>query len=125
MKTTLLVAAIAALSSALPAQFVFPSAYAGTLGNAVMNAPFTALTGQPTGSTRCMVVMDPTAVPFPVGTVLTQVAFRRDGAYPSTAYGGFTGNLTVRMGSVIAVPDAVQDVRFARLWNGKIGRAHV
>lgn len=110
--------ALAAIVASAPAQFVFPAAQASAPGNAVMNAPFSAFAGQPNGATRCMVILDPAAVPFPVGTSVFRVAFRRDTAYPSTAYGAFNGSLQVRMGSAIAVPDGVQDVRFARLWNG-------
>lgn len=97
------------------AQFVFPAAYATTPGNAVANAPFTVPAGLPTTSTRVMVVLDAAAVPFPIGTTLSQIALRRDSAY-ATSYNGFQGTLRVRVGTAVAAPDAIQDVRFARLW---------
>lgn len=99
------------------AQQVFPAGYATTPGNAVANAPFSAPAGLPTTTTRLMVVIDPAAVPVPVGTTLTQLALRRDVAY-ATAYNGFQGSLRVRIGTAIAPPDGIQDVRFARLWQG-------
>jgi hypothetical protein len=113
--------AFAALAAAdvAAAQFVFPAGLAMTAGNAVMNAPFTARAGQPTGSTRCMVVLDAAAAPFAVGTTLTRLALRRDAAYAGAPYAASVGSLTVRIGRAVAAPDAIKDVRFARLWSGE------
>jgi hypothetical protein len=108
--------AAAALAAVLPAQFVWPAVYAGAPGNAVMNAPFTAQPGHATNSTRCMVVLDASSLPFPTGTVLSQLSLRRDVGYGSQAYSGALGTLTVRIGPAVAAPDQIQDVRFSRLW---------
>jgi len=58
------------------------------------------------------------SMPFPVGTLLTQVALRRDVAYPNQNYPASTGALTVKMGQTLVGPDQVADVRFDRLWDG-------
>lgn len=108
--------AAAALAAVLPAQFVWPTAYTGAPGNAVMNAPFTAQPGHATNSTRCMVVLDAASLPFPTGTVLSQLSLRRDVGYGNQSYSGSSGTLTVRIGPAVAPPDQIQDVRFARLW---------
>lgn len=109
---------ILALAMPAAAQAVWPAGYANTPGNAVLNAPFRSVAGGPTATTRCMVVLDASSVPFPVGTTISQVAMRRDAAYAGQAYPGLQGSLRVRMGRAIAAPDAIQDVRFARLWQG-------
>lgn len=114
-RTALAVGWSAALASA---QFVWPAGAAGQSGNAVLNAPFTTLSGQPTNATRLMVILDPAAVPFPLGTVVNQIALRRDVAYTGQSYAGFSGTLLVRMGRALVPPAQVQDVRFARLWDG-------
>lgn len=107
-----------AFAGPIAAQFVWPAGYASVAGNAVLNAPFRSAPGGPTATTRCMVVLDASAVPFPVGTTISQVALRRDASYGNQAYGGLQGSLRVRVGRAIAAPDAIQDVRFARLWQG-------
>lgn len=106
------------LAGVLPAQFVWPAAAAGQSGNAVCNAPFTTLAGQPTSGSRLMVILDSAAVPFPIGTVVNQLALRRDVAYLGQSYASFSGSLLVRMGRALLPPAQVQDVRFARLWDG-------
>ncbi len=116
--TLLVVASVGLVAPSALAQLVWPAAYATAPGNAVMNAPFSAYTGQPTGATRCMVIIDPSSLPFPVGTVLTRLSLRRDRTYASQGYGAFTGSLSVRLGRAIVAPDGVQDVRFGRLWDG-------
>ncbi len=113
----------ASLAVALPSQFVWPASYASVPGNAVMNAPFsyrpvTVQSGQAALGTRCMVIIDPASLPFGTGTVLTQLAFRRDVSYPTQGYAGETGSLSVRLGRANLLPNDVQDVRFARLWDG-------
>lgn len=112
------IAAITAPSGVLGAQVVWPAAYATTPGNAVLNSPFTVRPGHPTATTRMMVVIDPSSLPFPVGTTLTRISLRRDVGHASQAYAGLSGNLTVRVGRVLAQPAEVRDVRFARLWDG-------
>lgn len=111
-------AAIAAPSAVARAQFVWPAAYATAPGNAVLNAPFSVRPGHPTATTRMMVVIDPSSLPFPIGTALTRLSLRRDVGYASQGYAGLSGNLTVRVGRVLAPPADVRDVRFARLWDG-------
>ncbi len=110
--------ACAVTSSAAVAQYHWPAAYGSAPGNAVLNAPFTALPGQPTSTTRMMVVIDPASLPFPPGTTLTRISLRRDTSYQSQAYGSITGELIVKIGRAASVPEQVRDVRFARLWDG-------
>lgn len=109
---------IAAGSGLLAQTYHWPAALATAPGNAVLNAPFSCPPGHPANRTRCMVVFDPAQLPFAAGTSLTQVAMRRDVAYPNQAYAAVPGTLTVKLGRVLVVPDRVQDVRFARLWDG-------
>jgi hypothetical protein len=108
----------ALLAGLLPAQYYWPAAAAGTRGNAVLNSPFSSPPGHATATTRCMVVLDPASLPFPVNTVLTRLSLRRDGGYPGQAYAGTSGILRVRIGAVSAPPDDVHDPRFDRLWSG-------
>lgn len=117
MRPLAMVAALA-LASGAQAQYVWPPQQAAAAGNAVMNAPFRTVAGAPTAKTRCMVVLDAAAVPFPVGTTVTQVALRRDASYGAQGYGALQGSLRVRMGRAAAAPDALTDVRFARIWQG-------
>ena len=112
------VGAALAFSAAASAQYVWPPQQAATPGNAVMNAPFRSVAGAPTTKTRCMVVLDAAAVPFPVGATINQISLRRDASYGGQAYAALQGSLRVRMGRAIAAPDAIQDVRFARIWQG-------
>ncbi len=111
-------AAWVALAATSSAQFYWPAGSASTAGNAVMNAPFTSQPGHQTTSTRCVVILDPASLPFPVGTVLNRLSLRRDVSYPNQAYGGATGSLFVRIGRAPSVPDQTHDVRFSRLWEG-------
>ncbi len=113
------VALIALSTAALPAQLVWPAAYAAAPGNAVLNTPFTAQPGHPTPTTRCCVVIDAASLPFGPGTTLTQLALRRDTSYAAQSYATVNGALRVRIGRAVAPPDQVQDVRFHRLWNGQ------
>ena len=107
---------VAALTADVPAQFYWPPGYATAPGNAVMNAPFTTQPGYSTSGTRCMVVIDPSSLPFPVGTALTRISLRRDVGYASQSYSGKSGNLIVRIGRAAWAPSQVQDVRFSRVW---------
>lgn len=116
--------ACVALAATAPAQYYWPAGSASTAGNAVMNAPFTSQPGHPTRTTRCMVILDPASLPFPVGTVLQRLSLRRDVSYPNQSYGPATGSLTVRIGRAAAVPGRVQDVRFVRLWEGTPTMVH-
>ena len=106
------------LSASAAAQFVWPPQQAAAPGNAVMNAPFRSVAGAPTTKTRCMVVLDAASGPFPIGTTVTQIALRRDASYGAQGYAALQGSLRVRMGRAVAAPDGIQDVRFARLWQG-------
>jgi hypothetical protein len=117
---TFAVAALLATAGTAPAQWVWPAAFSGTAGNAVMNAPFTANPGHPTASTRCVVVLDASALPFPVGTVLNRLSLRRDTRYSTQGYGSSSGVLTVRMGRAAAPPSDLNDVRFFRLFDGAV-----
>lgn len=110
--------ACAALLGAAQAQYVWPAAYASAPGNAVMNTPFSSPPGHPSTSTRCLVVIDAASLPFPLGTVLSQLSLRRDVRYPTQSYASSAGSLTVKMGRAAAAPDLVQDVRFDRQWDG-------
>lgn len=121
---TSLLAAVGLLIGTAPAQYYWPAAYANTPGNAVMNAPFTAMPGQPTQRTRCMVILDAASLPFAANTVLTQLSFRRDASYTAAAYPAISGTLRVRVGRAAVAPDAVRDVRFARLFDGQPTTVH-
>jgi len=114
----------ALLVTAMRAQYYWPAGSASTVGNAVMNAPFTAQPGHATTSTRCMVVIDPSSLPFPIGTAIHQISLRRDVLYPNQPYGSFSGTLSMRIGRAVAVPDQIQDVRFSRLWQGVPATVH-
>lgn len=118
MSRVLPLGAALALSAGASAQYVWPPQQAATPGNAVMNAPFRSVPGAPTTKTRCMVVLDAASVPFPIGTTINQISLRRDASYGAQGYAALQGNLRVRMGRAVAAPDAIQDVRFARLWQG-------
>jgi hypothetical protein len=108
--------AAAFTSSGAVAQYVWPAGYASAAGNAVLNSPFSVRAGHPTTTTRCMVVIDPTTLPFGSGTTLTQLSLRRDRSYASQAYTGGTGTLRVRLGGAVTPPDQLADVRFERQW---------
>ena len=112
------IATIAALVDCAPAQVVWPPANATAPGNAVLNSPFTVHPGHATATTRMLVVIDPSSLPFPSGTTLTRLSLRRDVGHASQAYAGLAGDLMVRVGRVVAPPADVRDVRFARLWDG-------
>lgn len=99
-------------------QWVVPSLFTNIGGNAVMNAPFTVNPGHPTATTRCMVVIDASALPFPVGTVIHRLSLRRDTRYSNQPYASASGLLTVRMGRASAPPDRLDDVRFDRVFDG-------
>ena len=115
-RTRLVLGAMALFATDAAAQFVWPAGYASTPGNAVMNAPFTSQPGHPYNRTRCTVVMDPSSLPFPIGTALTSISLRRDSIYAGQAYGSHSGALVVRIGRAAAVPAQTNDVRFQRLW---------
>jgi len=119
LPSLLLRSAIAVLLAvAARAQYVWPAGLASSTGNAVMNAPFTSLPGHPTSTTRFMVVINQSSLPFSIGTALNRLSLRRDVRYPSQGYGSFTGTLNVKIGHAVNVPDQVHDVRFGRLWEG-------
>ncbi len=109
---------LGAFATMAEAQYYWPAGHASSAGNAVMNAPFSARPGHPTATTRCMVVIDPSTLPFPVGTQLTRLSLRRDVRYPNQGYASASGTLVVRIGRAVAVPDQLQDVAFMRLWDG-------
>jgi hypothetical protein len=117
-RTSLSAAAAMLLPTTLCAQYVWPASASGQSGNAVLNAPFTTLAGQPTNATRLMVIFEAGSLPFPIGTAISQIALRRDVAYSGQSYAGFSGTLLARMGRALVPPAQVQDVRFARLWDG-------
>jgi hypothetical protein len=105
---------VAAIASPVAAQFVWPPLFASTRGNAVMNAPFTVANHHATDTTRVCFVLDAATLPFPVGTVLNRLAFRRDTAY-AQSYGSAVGQLVVRIGTAAAAPGDLADVRMGRL----------
>lgn len=113
------VGSLVVLTRTSPAQYYWPAGYVAAPGNAVMNAPFTTQPGYPVPGTRCMVVIDPASLPFPIGTVLTRISLRRDTSHATQGYAAETGNLIVKIGRAVATPSQIQDVQFSRVWDGQ------
>jgi hypothetical protein len=111
------VSALALAVSTCAAQVVWPPGFGSVRGNAVMNAPFTIGPNHTQPTTRWCVVIDAGSLPFPPGTVLSRISFRRDTHY-TQGYGASSGQLTVRLAAGSAAPGDLNDVQFGRLLNG-------
>ena len=122
-RTRLVLGAMALFATDAAAQFVWPAGYASTPGNAVMNAPFTSQPGHPYNRTRCTVVMDPSSLPFPIGTALTSISL--PAAITKIGIGWFDGctalttapipqGTTQVLGNSVTVANALTGLGFSR-----------
>ena len=97
--------------------WVWPASYATRPGEGALNTPFSVATGVATNASRLLVVIQAASLPFPSGTVIHELAFRRDRQDSSTAYGAMSGQLRVLIGTTSVAPDQIHDAHMGDLWS--------
>jgi hypothetical protein len=100
---------------------VWPQGYASSAGEGAQNAPFTVTASHPEKRTRSMTTMAGASLPFGAGSVINQIAYRRDSRFRSSSYGGYSGGrLTVDIGPVWSAERPA--AAFAANWAGAPSR---
>ncbi|MFN3242387.1 MAG: hypothetical protein ACE37K_12840 [Planctomycetota bacterium] len=94
----------------------WPAGFANQPGGSAQATPFSISPNTATSNTRALCTLKAASLPFGPGTVLNELAFRRDSQH-ATGYPAVNGNLRVKIG---VVPDAMRPSgRFQSAWLGE------
>lgn len=88
---------------------VWPNGYQTQPGQGTMSAPFTITAGQVRNNARAMTLIHANSLPFGPGSVIEEMAFRRD-VHDPQAFNALSGTLEVYIGTVPSVDDPIGNI---------------